>query len=78
MCLLAYTDDSQSTARIRRGLALIAIVLLMTSFLIGRLHVVPGSDTDLRDFLRGLTVGIGLVFSVTAFTMCLRRPRANS
>lgn len=77
MCVPVYDDDSQSRAGVRRGLAAMGILLIAVSLAIGFLHPQPGADASLFDFLRGLTVGIGLVFSITAFVMCLRRPRHN-
>lgn len=78
MCLLADDNDSHSRARVRRGLAATAILLLVMSLVIGFLHPQPGPDANLFDFLRGLTLGIGLIFSITAFTLCARRPRSQS
>jgi hypothetical protein len=78
MCLLAYDDDTQSRAIRRRSLAAMAILLITMSLVIGFLHPQPGPDADMFDFLRGLMVGIGMVFSITAFTMCVRRPQNNS
>lgn len=78
MCIMAYNNDPQSKTRVRRRLATMAILLITVSLVIGFLHPRPGPDADFFDFLRGLTVGIALVFSITAFTLCLRRPTNNS
>lgn len=78
MCLPAYQNDSQARTRIRRRLAAMAILLITFSLAIGLLHPQSGTEAGLIDFLRGLTLGIGLVFSMSAYTLCVRRPQANS
>lgn len=77
MCLLAYNNDPESNTRVRRRLATMAILLISISLAIGFLHPLPGPDAGFFDFLRGLMVGIALVFSITAVALCARRPSSG-
>jgi hypothetical protein len=72
MCIFNDENGVSGTSR-RRRLAGMGIVLIGMSLAIGLLHPTPGPDANFFDFLRGVTVGIGLVFSATAFMLCARR-----
>lgn len=74
MCLPDLNTSQPGTSR-RRRLAAMAILLATMSLGIGFLHPQPGPGADFFDFLRGLMVGGGLVFSIAAFRLCVRRPR---
>jgi hypothetical protein len=78
MCLLVDDQDIQPVAHRRRRLALMVLLLVTLFFAIGLLHPEPGADADFFDFLRGLLLGIALVFAITASTLCGRRPRSHT
>lgn len=78
MCLFDDVHDANSRTRMRRRFAAMSILLVALSFLPELLHLRPGPDADAFDFLRGLMVGIALVFSIIALRLCAQPPRSNS